>query len=171
MDKKTKRARTKILLSTILLSAIASQSIVGVTAEASAVENIEEQVELEYNYDGAIQPYSVPSQGGTGGGAYSQEFHQYGSSSSANSARGHIYGFFVGAGLSWVPGLNSYAAYFAGGVITYALSTRPVVYYKISTYITKTTSGRQVRTTVTTYSDRYYSNVIRRSTKLAYEYN
>lgn len=42
MDKKTKRARTKILLSTILLSAIASQSIVGVTAEASAVENIEE---------------------------------------------------------------------------------------------------------------------------------
>lgn len=72
MDKKTKRARTKILLSTILLSAIASQSIVGVTAEASAVENIEEQVELEYNYDGAIQPYSGPSQGGTGGGAYSQ---------------------------------------------------------------------------------------------------
>lgn len=171
MGKKIRKVTAKVLLSTILLSALASQSIAGIAAEASTAENIDEKVELEYTYDGAIQPYSVPSQGGTGGGAYSQEFHQYGSSSSANGAKRHIYGFLVGAGLSWVPGLNTYAAYFAGGVITHALSNRRVVYYKISTYITKTTRGRQVRTTVTTYSDRYYSNVIRRSTKLAYEYN
>lgn len=168
---------SKLSLIAMVLGTVAVQSMQGLSAEASEVESPKAEFNEKYSYGSSnidsdmLTPFSGPSQGGTGGGGYSQVFHQYGSSRSATQAKTYIAGYFVGLGLSWIPGVNSFAAYLVGPVITHALTNRSVVYYKVSTYITKTSNrGRQVRATIITYSDSARTKVLRTNTELKYEY-
>lgn len=170
------KKRTKsLLLTALVLGPLAAQSFQGLSAEASEAESLNIEVDEPYVYSGInlesdiIQPNTPPSQGG--GGNYTREFHQHGSSSSAQQASNHILGFLVGWGLSWIPGVNAYAAFFGTGLIAGLLTTRPVVYYTVSTYIQETsTRGRQVRTVVTAYDNFLRETVIGTDSRLVYEY-
>ncbi|GEK90226.1 hypothetical protein SAMN04488100_1448 [Alkalibacterium putridalgicola] len=159
-----------ITIGTVLLQTVQGESVEASELEKSDSELLDGENFNSSNYlnDTVIQ--SVPSQGG-GGGAYEHSFTQYGSSRSRQNAEEYILGFFIGAGLSYVPGINGFVAYNLTPIITDALISRPVVYYKVSTYINETSYGQQIRTSISTYRYSDYSGLIDTTTQYKTVYN
>lgn len=170
-----KRITTFLLSLSLVTPLVLNTSVAVHASEKNEVEVIDSSKnQLEVNSDllhTDINIFSLPSQGGTGGGAYSQVFHQYGDSRNANATVRELQTVLVGWGLSFIPSLGYFTSYLVSSAITSQLKSRPVVYYKNSTYVTKTaTRGRQVRTTLQVYSDSARKNLISTSSNVAYEF-
>lgn len=168
-----KRISTFLLSLSLVTPLVLSTSVaVHASEKSETINSSEKQLAMSPELlNTEFSTFSVPNKGDTGGGGYSQVFHQYGNSKNANATVKELQTIFVGWGLSFIPGLNYFASYLVSTAITSNLKSRSIVYYKTSTYVTKTaTRGRQVRTTIQVYSDSARKNLLSTSTRLAYEF-